>query len=335
MKNRIPDFFKTNWLNNIEKFAKSDNYYINDLSKLLADYIGVKYCYMTNSGTSALYLGIKALGLKENDEIILPNFGFKSMNNISKYLNLSIKYIDVKYDTFCMNPNLVENEITDKTKAICFINHLGYVGNDIQKIKDIADKHNVLFFEDSCQCLGNFYNNHMGGTFGEFGTLSFSWPKIIRTDQGGCLFTNNENIYNYAVNHTYNPFNFEMSFYLQGLIKAQFSDIKILLEMRKNIFCKYEKYIKSICKPFVSDNFSGYNNIAITNNNAKNITEIVKKFMQNKNYNSKNIVRYKMFKPYSDKPVSNKLYENYFELPCECGFDLSEEDIKVISRFIL
>ena len=92
-----------------------------------------------------------------------------------------------------MDPDKLKMIISKDTKAVIFIEHLGYCGEDLIKVKNIYDEYNTYLIEDSAQSLGQINKNvnKMGGTIGEFGIYSFSGTKLLRSSEGGCLITNN------------------------------------------------------------------------------------------------------------------------------------------------
>lgn len=323
---RSPNNFKSEWLLDINKNDIEDINIVKRTEETLAKYIGVKHCSLVCNGTAAIYLGMLSLNLKAGDEIIIPDFGYWSVDLCAKRLGLSIKYVDVKYDTMCLDPTKVEENITSKTKAICFVNHLGYVGEDLVTIRNIADKYGLLFFEDSAQGLGQIYNGKMAGTFNNsFGIYSFSGTKLIRTGEGGCLFTNNLGLHQFVQDaRDMGIFNFMMSDLCARLLYSQLLEIDEILLNRANIFNKYIDAGLQLSTPYKTDKFTGYNAIVYLSKKANKISTYL---------NAQNIGnRYDFYKTFSNLENSSSLVKSYIELPCSPL--LTDNEIKKIVRTV-
>lgn len=323
---RSPNNFKPEWLQSLSKCDTEYSDIINNVvESRLAKYTNTKYCTLTCNGTAAIYLGMLALGLKAGDEIILPDFGYWAVKLCAERIGMTCKFVDVKLDTLCLNPDLIEQEITDKTKVICFVNHLGYVGEDVIKTKEIAHKHNLLFFEDSAQGLSQFYNGIACGANGEFGIYSFSGTKLIRTGEGGCLFTNNKLIYDFARKaKEMGIFNFVMSPICAQLLNVQLDNIEEIINNRVSIIDRYNKILPTILKPFKADTYTGYNTVVYTSKNASRIHYLLLK----QNY----ICRQGFYKTFTNKPNANKLANEYIELPAD--YKLTDEELNIIVKTV-
>lgn len=323
---RSPNNFKDEWLLSIRKNDIEDVNIVKETEEALAKYIGVKYCSLLCNGTAAIYTGMLSLGLKPGDGIVLPGFGYWSVDLCAKKLGLDIKYVDVKYDTMCMDPDLVEAAIDDNTKVICFINHLGYVGEDLLKIRDIADRHGIYFFEDSAQCIGQVYDGKMAGTFGNtFGIYSFSGNKLIRTGEGGCLFTDNLYIHEYVQKaRDMQIFNFMMSDLCARLLNCQLKEIDELTEKRAEVYKRYIDFGLKLPSPYITDNNTGYNAIVYLSKKANKISQAL---------NAQNIDnRYDFYKTYGSCHNANRIKKEHIELPSD--YNLTDSDIRNIISII-
>jgi len=167
--------------------------YTKKFEKQFAKYIGTKYAVAVNSGRLALFLVLKSYNLKKGDEIILPAYNYYVIPKIIHLLNLKPVFIDVDENTFTLNPSLIQDKITPKTKAI-ILTHIFGQPCDMKKILPIAKKYNLRIIEDCAHALGSEYN---GGKIGSFGTgiFSFEVTKHINTFGGGMIVTNNDSIY--------------------------------------------------------------------------------------------------------------------------------------------
>ncbi|MCK9265612.1 lipopolysaccharide biosynthesis protein RfbH [bacterium] len=171
--------------------------YAKEFEKRLSSFLGLRYSILVNSGSSANLLAVSALTsplLKEKrllpgDEVITTSCGFPTTLNPIIQNNLTPVFLDVKIGSYNIDTTLIEEAITEKTKAI-FIPHT--LGNpaDLNKITEISKKYNLWFIEDNCDSLGSKYNNKYTGTFGDVSTCSFYPPHIITTGEGGAVMTN-------------------------------------------------------------------------------------------------------------------------------------------------
>jgi CDP-6-deoxy-D-xylo-4-hexulose-3-dehydrase len=163
-----------------------------------AKFLGVRYCLLVNSGSSANLLAVSTLTspllknkrLKPGDEIITTACGFPTTLNPILQNNLVPVFIDIELGTYNIDVGKIEKAISKKTKAI-FIAHT--LGNpvEVDKILKIVKKHNFWFIEDNCDALGSKYKGRYTGTFGDISTCSFYPPHIITMGEGGAVLTNN------------------------------------------------------------------------------------------------------------------------------------------------
>lgn len=169
--------------------------------KKLANFLGVKCLLTVNSGSSANLIAFSTLtspklkerSIQKGDEIISVAAGFPTtVNPIIQFGAIPV-FVDVKIPTYNIDENLVEEALTEKTKAIMLAHTLGNPFN-VKKIKEICDKYNLWLIEDSCDALGSKYNNQNVGTFGDLATLSFYPAHHITMGEGGAVFTNSKKL---------------------------------------------------------------------------------------------------------------------------------------------
>lgn len=164
-----------------------------ELENIISKYVGSKYCIMTTSGTCALILGLMSLNLNIGDEVIVPNYTMIATINAVKMLKLIPIIIDVDKETYTMNVDEIQKNISDKTKCVIHVS-LNNRYKDIDKILNFCRKKNLILMEDSAQSLGLKVNGKSLGTFGKIGCFSLSTPKIISTGQGGFLITDDDEL---------------------------------------------------------------------------------------------------------------------------------------------
>ena len=167
----------------------------------LANFLGVKCLLTVNSGSSANLIAFSTLtshklkerALQKGDEVISVAAGFPTtVNPIIQFGAIPV-FIDVKFPTYNIDENLVEEAITEKTKAIMLAHTLGNPFN-VKKIKDICEKYNLWLIEDSCDALGSKFDGKNIGTFGDLATLSFYPAHHITMGEGGAVFTNSKKL---------------------------------------------------------------------------------------------------------------------------------------------
>ncbi len=159
-----------------------------------AKYTGTNYAVAVSSGTSALFLSLLALGIGQDDEVITTPFSFIASANAILYTGAKPVFVDIDEKTFNLNPELIEEKITKKTKAILPV-HLFGLPCDMGNIIKIAKKHKLFVIEDACQAHGAQYIDRKVGTFGELGCFSFYATKNMTTGEGGMITTNSKNLY--------------------------------------------------------------------------------------------------------------------------------------------
>ena len=167
-----------------------------------AKYLGVKHALAVNSGSSANLLAISALtsyklgerALKKGDEVITVAAGFPTTVNPIIQNGLVPVFVDCKVGTYNIDAEKIEESISSKTKAVFVAHTLGNMF-DIDKVKNICQKHNLWLIEDSCDALGAEYNGQKAGTIGDIGTFSFYPAHHLTMGEGGAVVTNNTELY--------------------------------------------------------------------------------------------------------------------------------------------
>ena len=166
--------------------------------KQLAEFLNIKSLITVNSGSSANLIAFSTLtspklkerAIKKGDEVITVAASFPTTVNPIVQFGAIPVFIDIKVPTYNINENLVEEAITEKTKAIMIAHTLGNPFN-VKKIKEICEKYNLWLIEDTCDALGSKFNGQFVGTFGDIATLSFYPAHHITMGEGGAVFTNN------------------------------------------------------------------------------------------------------------------------------------------------
>jgi perosamine synthetase len=162
-----------------------------EFEEALAVYTGAKFVTVVSSGTAALQAAFIGAGIKQDDEFITSPMTFPATSNVGLWLGAKPVFVDIDPNTGNINPELITEKITNKTKAIVPIDYTGRPA-DLDKIKEIAAQHNLLVIEDAAQSLGGSYNGVKVGALSDFTTFSFHPVKSITTGEGGAVLTNSQ-----------------------------------------------------------------------------------------------------------------------------------------------
>jgi dTDP-4-amino-4,6-dideoxygalactose transaminase len=169
---------------------------VSTLEKDFAHYCGAKYALATSSGTSSILVSLIALRLKPGDEIIVPAYTFVATYSACIFAGLVPVLAEID-ESLSLDPDDIEHRITPRTKAIMPVHMLGNPCN-MDRIKKIADKHNLFILEDSCQAAGASYKGKKIGTTGHIGAFSLNLFKTINSGDGGLVVTNDQKLYEAA-----------------------------------------------------------------------------------------------------------------------------------------
>ncbi|WP_035107011.1 LegC family aminotransferase [Desulfovirgula thermocuniculi] len=162
---------------------------VAEFEERFAAYVGAKYAVATASGTAALHLALRLLGIGPGDEVIVPALTFIATVNPVVYVGATPVVVDVDPQTWNIDPAEVEKAITSRTRAIIPV-HLYGNPADMGRLMDIACRHGLFVIEDAAEALGATYKGQHVGTFGDIGIFSFNGNKVITTGGGGMLVTN-------------------------------------------------------------------------------------------------------------------------------------------------
>jgi perosamine synthetase len=164
---------------------------VREFEQLFAKRHQVKHALAVTSATTALHLALVALGVKKDDEVIVPAFTWVSTANVVLYCGAKVVFVDVDPATFNLDPNDLKRRITAKTKAIIPV-HLFGLCADMDAIREIAG--DIPLVEDGACAAGAFYKNRSAGSLGTIGCFSFHPRKSVTTGEGGMLTTNDDQI---------------------------------------------------------------------------------------------------------------------------------------------
>ncbi len=232
---------------------------IKEFEKKFAEYIGTKYAVGVSNGTAGLHISIKALNIKEGDEVITTPFSFIASSNCILYERAKPVFVDIDRKTLNINPLLISEAITPKTKAILLVHVFGQPC-DMEPIMKIAKEKNLKVIEDACEAIGSEYLGKKVGTFGDLSVFAFYPNKQITTGEGGMILTNEEKFLKLAkslrnqgrdedsgwLEHKILGYNYRLDELSAALGIAQLEKIERIIEMRNKVAEEYNKRLKDI-----------------------------------------------------------------------------------------
>lgn len=244
---------------------------IRDFEEQMAEYIGVKHAVAVSSGTAALHLIVRALGLGSGDEVLVPSFTFAASVNAILYEGATPVFVDIEPETYNLDPEDLERKITSRTKAIMAVDIFGHPA-EWDEILRIADKYDLRVIDDSCEALGAEYKGRKIGQFGDAAAFAFYPNKQMTTGEGGIVVTNDEKIARLArsmrnqgrgemgawLEHERLGYNYRMDEMSAALGASQLRRIETFLEKRERVARMYNEWLGKfswvqlpVVKPYV------------------------------------------------------------------------------------
>jgi len=241
---------------------------IKEFEKKVAEYIGVKHAIAVNSGTSGLHLLIRALGIKEGDEVITTPFSFISSSNCILFERAKPVFVDIDPYTLDIDINRIEEKITDKTKAILAVDVFGHPV-DIKRLRAIADEYGLKLIEDACEALGSEYDGIKVGSMADGAVFAFYPNKQITTGEGGMIVTNSDEVNALCrslrnqgrskcglwLEHEYLGYNYRMNELSAAIGSVQMDRLDEIIKKRcmvANMYNEALSGIKGITLPYIS-----------------------------------------------------------------------------------
>lgn len=229
-----------------------------DLEARLSKLLNVPYVMMCSSGSTALYIGVKSLGIGPGDEVLVPDRTFHATAHAAQMAGASVRLVEVERDIPIMDLNDLRKKISPKTKAIMPV-HLNGRANHMKEIKQIAKEHNLFIIEDVAQAFYSKTEEGYLGTLGDVGCFSFGMTKLVSTGQGGFVCTHDENVYknfkhfiSHGVEDTFDGvfnnfgFNFRMTDILASIGHVQLDRLEQKLAHVEKVHRMYEEGIKDL-----------------------------------------------------------------------------------------
>jgi len=267
--NYLQESLNTNWPSVVGPL-------LNDFLSVLSNYIKIRNITLTNSGTSAIHLSLKALGISHNDIVLTSTFSFVASVNPIKYVGATPVLIESEPDTWNMSPHFLEEAIRSylakgqKPKAILLV-HLYGMPAKLDAILKIAQKYSIPVIEDAAESLGSRYKNQQLGTFGKLGIISFNGNKLITTGAGGAILSAHKELIDKArflasqakndkpfYEHSEMGYNYQMTTLNAALGLAQIDKIDNYVKLRRRNFDFYKNALEPLGFEFLYELNSDY-----------------------------------------------------------------------------
>jgi len=168
--------------------------YINRFEAAFKAHLGTSYAIATSSCTGALHMGMAGLGVGPGDEVIMADTNWIASAAPITHLGAKPVFVDIRPDSWCIDPDLIEAAITPRTKAILAVHLYGNLC-DMDLLLSIGEKHGIPVIEDAAEAIGSVYYGKRAGSMGAFGAFSFHGTKTVTTGEGGMFVTNDPALY--------------------------------------------------------------------------------------------------------------------------------------------
>ena len=273
----IQQCFDTKWI--------TEGKLCKEFSDKLLDLIGCKYGVFANNGTLSLYMALRSLNIGPGDEVLVPNFTFIASANSVIMTGATPVFVDVEEETFHIDLEKAQRQISEKTKAIMPVHIYGTSAN-MKKIKEFSEKNGLKIVEDAAQAIGvNWQGDHCG-SLGHVGSFSFFADKTITTGEGGFVCTNDEKTYEkllYIRNqgrinrgsfiHPEIGFNFRITDIQAAIGIVQFGKLPQIIDRKLEILEIYKNNLQDIEKIKIHQPEKGSNHVpfrvAITDSDGR------------------------------------------------------------------
>ena len=326
-----------------------DGPYLKQFEQEWAEYCGTKYCVGVGNGLEGIKLSLLALGIKENDEVIIPSHTFIATALAVSNCGAKPVFVEVNEDDYLINPDKIEEKITDKTKAIIVV-HLYGQCCEMDKIMDIAKRHNLKVVEDAAQAHGATYKGRKAGSLGDIAEFSFYPGKNLGClGDGGCITTNDKELAdkvrelrNYGSNQKYihneKGFNSRLDELQASILSVKLPYLDKWNNDRRRIASRFNNEIKNekIKLPVENvDNYHVYHQYVVQVDDRENFQDYLKKYdIPTMVHYPRAIHKQKAYEEFNklDLPIAEELASKVVSLPMYYG--LTDEEIDYIINVI-
>jgi dTDP-4-amino-4,6-dideoxygalactose transaminase len=335
----VERIFKSNQLTNNGQFVR-------ELEQKLKDYLGVKHCLFVSNGTIAIQIALKVLNISK--EVITTPFSYCATTHSLIWENCQPVFADILSTDFCIDPQKVEEQITENTQAI-LATHVYGNPCQVDKLAEIAQKHNLKLIYDAAHCFGVNVNGTSIFNYGDISTCSFHSTKVFHSTEGGAIFTDNDE-YAYLIDR-YRSFGHIGDNYLTLGINGKNSEfhaamglcvlprVKEIVEARKQIFALYDNLLNwdKLVKPAVNQQVeTNYAYYPIFLESEEKLIEVRAALESNgivpRRYFYPSLSSLKFVVDESNCPISDDFAPRALALPLY--YDLAHEDVRKIAQIV-
>lgn len=346
----IQEAFDTNW---IAPLGANVNGFEDDICK----YTGVKAATALSSGSAAIHLGLKCLGVSKGDIVFCQSLTFSASCNPILYEGAIPVFIDSDYKTWNMDPQALKKAFEDAKlngqmpKAVVVVNLYGQSA-DYDTIREICNEYNVAILEDAAESLGAKYKGEYTGTFGDIAAFSFNGNKIITTSGGGMMVSNNKEYTDKALFwatqsrdkapyylHSEIGYNYRMSNIVAGIGRGQMTALEERVKQKKHIYDTYKEGFKDIKEiemmPVYEEPNFWLSVITLSKDSKVSATDVIEALEEEniearRLWNPMNLQplfkNYKFFSSYEGESVGEDLFNRGVCLPSDTK--MSDEDLE-------
>jgi perosamine synthetase len=231
--------------------------YLHRFEAQFREHLGVKHAVATSSCTGALHMGMAALGIGPGDEVILADTNWIASVSPVVHLGATPVFVDIRTDSWCLDPALVEAAVTPRTKAILAVHLYGNLC-EMDALLAIGEKHGIAVIEDAAEAIGSVYRGARAGSMGRLGAFSFHGTKTLTTGEGGMFVTNDDALHETVLtlsNHgrargqtkQFWPdmvgFKYKMSNLQAAVGCGQMERIEALMQRKRQILARYRELL--------------------------------------------------------------------------------------------
>jgi perosamine synthetase len=229
-----------------------------EFEESLAQYVGVRHAVAVSSGTAALHLLVRGLGIGEGDEVLVPSFTFAASVNAILYERATPVFVDIEPDTYNLDPADLEGKITSRTRAVMAVDVFGHPA-PWRELSEIRSRHGLAVIDDACEGLGAEYQGRKLGAFGSGAAFAFYPNKQITAGEGGVIVTDDDDLAEYArsarnqgrgdgpwLEHARLGYNYRLDDMSAALVGSQLGRIEEVLRKRAHVAAMYAERLAGV-----------------------------------------------------------------------------------------
>ncbi|MDX5420010.1 MAG: DegT/DnrJ/EryC1/StrS family aminotransferase, partial [Hymenobacteraceae bacterium] len=274
-KNYVQKALEDNWIS-----TEGPN--LPGLEHDICQHTNARHAVVLNTGTAALHLALRLLGIKPGDEVLCPTFAPVATANPILYLGAIPVFIESEADTWNISPDILEQAIEARLKAgkkpsCILVVHLYGMPAKMNELLKVAEQYGIPVIEDAAEALGSRYGGHQVGTFGKLGIFSFGGNKIITTSGGGALITEDKSLAEKALYlateahddaphawHSQMGYNYRLSNISAGIGRGQIEVLEKRIKERREVFHFYKEHLSDAGLQFVPEPKNCFSNRWLT-----------------------------------------------------------------------